>query len=248
MCQRAKGVSTNAGLYQPFPIPSRPWESLSMDFVMGLPKTKIGHDSVFVVVDRFSKMAHINPCKTTNDASYIEGLFFREIVRIHGLPLSIISDRDNKFVGNFWRTLWKRLGTILSFSSAYHPQTDGQTKVVNRSLGNILRCLTKEHGSSWDVVIPQEEYAYNDSIKTSTGLSPFEIVYGSHRRGVFELRDVQGLDKRSGNARSKIPYNRTIKRLRQEWIREGEMCSTKWVAWSWFILARIGFPREAIAS
>lgn len=87
----------------------------------------------------------------------------------------------------------------LSFSSAYHPQTDGQTEVVNRSLGNLLRCLTRDHGFSWDVVIPQAEYTYNDSTNRSTGLNPFEIVYGSHPRGVFEFRDVQGLDKRSGH-------------------------------------------------
>lgn len=213
MCQREKWVSTNARLYQPLPIPSRPWESLSMDFVMGLPKTKTGNANVFVVVDRFSKMAHFIPCKTTNDASYIAGLFFKEIVRIHGLPLSIVSDRDNKFVGHFWRALWKRLGTNLSFSSAYHPHTDGQTEVVNRSLGNLLRCLTKDHGSSWDGAIPQAEYAYNDSINRSMGLSPFEIVYGSHPRGVFELRDLQGLDKRSGDANE---FTEAMKEVHQQ--------------------------------
>ena len=91
-------------------------------------------------------MAHFLPCKTNPDASYIEGIFFKEVVRLHGLPLSIVSDRDSKFLGHFWRTLWRKLGTDLSFSSAYHPQSDDQTKVVNRSLGNLLRCLTKEHG------------------------------------------------------------------------------------------------------
>ena len=103
-------------------------------------------------------------------------------------------------MGYFWRTLWKKLGTNLSFSLAYHPQTDGQTEVVNRSLGNLLRCLTREHGGSWDAIIPQAEFAYNDSVNRSTGMSPFEVVYGRHPRGVLELRNMDGLEKRSGHA------------------------------------------------
>ena len=133
VCQYVKGRSQDAGLYQPFPIPSRPWDVVNMDFILGLPRTQRGHDSILVVVDIFSKMAHFIPCFKTRYATHVANLFFKEVVSLHGLPRSIVLYKDNKFVGHFWRTLWKKMRIDFGFSSAYHPQTNGQTGVWETS-------------------------------------------------------------------------------------------------------------------
>jgi hypothetical protein len=121
-------------------------------------------------------------------------------VKLHGIPNTITSDRDPKFVGHFWRTLWRKMGTKLQFSSAYHPQTDGQTEIVNRSLGNLLRSLVGDNICQWDLVLPQAEFAYNRSNNKTTGKSPFEVVYGCNPKTPLDLVSLPISHSYSGDA------------------------------------------------
>ena len=131
-----------------------------------------------MVVDRFSKMAHFISCHKTNDATHFADLFFREIVRLHSVFRSIVSDRDVKFLSYFWKVLWGKVGTKLLFSTTCHSQTDGQTKVVNRTLSTLLRAIIQKNLKNWEDCLPFIEFAYNLSVHSTTNFSPLEMVYG----------------------------------------------------------------------
>jgi hypothetical protein len=186
-CRQAKSRVLPHGLYTPLPVPSAPWVDISMDFVLGLPRSRKGRDSNFVVVTRFSKMTHFISCHKTDDATHIVDLFFREIVWLHGVPRSIVSDRDVKFLSYFWKVLWGKLGTKLFFSTTCHPQTDGQTEVVNRTLSTLLRTIIQKNLKNWEDCLPFIEFAYNRSVHSTTDFSPFEIVYGFNPLTPLEL-------------------------------------------------------------
>jgi hypothetical protein len=170
---------------------------------MCLPRTKRGRDSIFVVVDRFSKMAHFIPCHKTDDAFHIADLFFRELIRLHGAPNTIVSDRDNKFLSHFRRTLWAKLGTKLLFSTTCHPQTDGQTEVVNRTLSTMLRVVLKKNIKMWEECLPLVEFAYNRSLHSTIKMCPFEIVYGLLPRASIDLMPLPSSEKLNFDAKQR---------------------------------------------
>lgn len=149
-----------------------------MDFVGGLPMTSQRHDCIMVVVDKLTKSAHFIPVKTTFEASTIDQIFLKEIIRLHGVPRKIISDRDARFNSRFWKSLLQSMGTQLNFSTAYHPETDGQTERVNQVLEDMRRMYVMDQQNQWEKYLPLVEFAYNNSYHSSIQAAPFEIFYG----------------------------------------------------------------------
>jgi len=178
-CQRNKpSHQLPAGLLQPLSIPEEPWSDISMDLITSLPQSRSGFDAVVVFVDRLSKMIHAVATHTTCGASDLARLMLREVARHHGLPRSIVSDRDPRFVAHFWRSLWDMLRTKLNMSTSYHAQSDGQTERANRTLEDALRSYVSAQQDDWDELLPLMEMAYNSSIQASTGFSPYFLNHG----------------------------------------------------------------------
>jgi transposase InsO family protein len=185
VCARAKAPRHKPhGFLVPLPIPARPWSSISMDFIVELPPSPSGDNAILVTVDRFSKMAHFSVTRTTADAADIARLFLRDVYRLHGLPADIVSDRDKIFRSSFWQHLLSLLGVTPNMSTAFHPQTDGQTERVNQTLEQYLRIFCNYQQDNWQDLLPLAEFACNNSVHASTGKTPFFANYGCHPNSV----------------------------------------------------------------
>jgi hypothetical protein len=177
-CRRVKAIHLKtAGPLQSLPIPTWKWEDISMDFIVGLPRTAKGYDSIWVIIDRLTKIAHFLPVKTYYPVLTYAQMYIARILSFHGVPKIIVSDRGPQFVSKFWEELHKSLGTKLLHISAYHPQTSGQTERVNHILEDMLRASVLEFPQKWDDCLPLAEFSYNNSYQESIKMAPFEALY-----------------------------------------------------------------------
>uniref|UniRef100_A0A4W6E7Z3 Gypsy retrotransposon integrase-like protein 1 n=1 Tax=Lates calcarifer TaxID=8187 RepID=A0A4W6E7Z3_LATCA len=196
------------GLLHPLPVPKRPWSDISMDFVTGLPPSE-GNTTILTIVDRFSKMVHFVPMSKLPSAKETAEAVLYNVVRLHGFPKDIVSDRGPQFVARFWRDFCKLVGASASLSSGYHPESNGQTERLNQELETVLRCVTSQSPSSWCRFLPWVEYAHNSLPCSSTGMSPFFCVYG-YQPPVFPSLEQE----------VSVPSAHTlVRRCRAAWVR-----------------------------
>ena len=178
VCQGNKYDSLkSARLLQPLQIPSHIWEDLSMDFIFGLPRSK-GMDCILVVMDRLSKYAHFLGLQHPFTAKTVAEVFTKEIIRLHGVPQSIVTDQNPLFMSNFWREIFNSMGTTLKMSSSYHSEADGQTEVLNHCLETYLRCFSSEQPKQWSRWLSSVEFCYNTRFQSAASMTPFKAIYG----------------------------------------------------------------------
>ena len=186
-CQHSKGDRPRQAPLQCLPVPSQPWQDISMDFIMGLPVSSTGNNAVLTFIDRLTKQAHFVATKTVVNAVDTADLYIHNVFRLHGLSRSIVSDRDPRFTSEVYRNIFSRLSVDLRFSTANHPQTDGLTEKVHRTIEQILRSVVHHRQTNWEDMLPLCEFAYNDMIQASTCETPFFMNNGLHPISLPEL-------------------------------------------------------------
>ncbi|GJS10027.1 putative reverse transcriptase domain-containing protein [Tanacetum coccineum] len=180
-----------SGLLQQPEIPICKWEGIAMDFVIKLPRTSSGHDTIWVIVDRLTKSAHFLPMREDYKMERLARLYLNEIVARHGVSISIILDRDSRFASRFWQSMQEALGTRLDMSTAYHPQTDGQSERTIQTLEDMLRACVLDFEGIWDVHLPLVEFSYNNSYHSSVRCVPSEALYGRKCRSLILWAEVR---------------------------------------------------------
>lgn len=253
-CQKNKKSNlAPAGLMQSLPVPERRWDVVTMDFMTQLPTTAAGNDAIVVFVDKLSKLVHIVPCKSNITAPQTAHLYLNHVVRHHGLARVIISDRDPKFTSKFWRALHQQLDTKIALSTAYHPQTDGQTENANRNIQTVLRHVVNKRHNDWDEHLLMVEIAINSSVQESTGFSPFYLNSGQHPTMITDLQFEQ--------QQPNLAVNELLQRLQadvlaaQQSIREAQQRQTTaankhrrdvtYVVGDKVLLSTVNFSQEA---
>ncbi|GJS28210.1 putative reverse transcriptase domain-containing protein [Tanacetum coccineum] len=182
-CARVKAEHQRpSGLLVQPAIPEWKWDNITMDFITKLPKSSQGFDTIWVIVDRLTKSAHFLPIRENDPLDKLARLYLNRIVARHGIPVSIICDRDGRFTSNFWRSFQKALGTDLSMSTAYHPETDGQSERTIQTLEDMLRACVIDFGKGWVKHLPLAEFSYNNSYHASIKAAPYEALYGQKCR------------------------------------------------------------------
>ncbi|GJW45422.1 putative reverse transcriptase domain-containing protein [Tanacetum coccineum] len=194
-CSRVKAECQKpSGLLIQLEIPTWKWERITMDFVTKVPKTSSGHDTIWVIVDRLTKSTHFIPTRETDSMETLTRLYIKEIISWHRVLISIISDRDSHFTSRFWQSMQNALGTQLFMSTAYHPETDGQSERTIQTLKDMLRACVIDFGKEWEKHLPLVEFSYNNSYHASIKAAPFEVLYGRKCRSPVcwaEVGDVQ---------------------------------------------------------
>ena len=201
VCQRVKPAPHSQAPLRPLPVPADCWKDVSLDFIFGFPSDKTGNTGVAVFTDRLGKMVHMAPVRESITAKQTAQLFLDRIFMHHGLPETLVSDRDPRFTAHFWRELFQLLGTRLAMSTSAHPQTDGQTERANRVIEDILRSFCAANPSQWSSLLPMVEFAINNSVHSSHGYTPFYVNGLRHPRVPSSLL---GVNVPLGRGRSSI--------------------------------------------
>jgi len=199
VCQRTKGTTKlPGGTLKTLEVATRPWSEISMDFIEQLPRSH-QYDSILVIVDRLTKWAIFIPTTTTLTSAGLAELILDRLISQHGLPNAIVSDRGSKFTSKLWKYLTSRLGIKLRLSTAFHPQTDGQTEQVNQVLEQYLRIFTSYNQDDWSILLPQASLSYNNSVHSATKFTPFYANYGYHPRWVYKLMPTSAAEVPNGS-------------------------------------------------